>query len=351
MKKIHLPSRTVTSESSVYIIAEMSASHAGSLGRALEIVHAAKECGADCIKIQTYTADTLTLNCQSGDFLIHGGLWDGYSYYDLYRQAMTPWEWQGRIKEEAEKVGLDFFSTPFDKTAVDFLEELGVGFYKIAAFEMVDIPLIRYVASKGKPIIMSTGMGTVEEIDEAVAAVRGEGNKQLALLKCSSVYPAQPKDMNLITIPDLMKRFDVVAGLSDHTFGSVSAVLGVALGARIIEKHICMDRKIPNNPDAGFSMEPDEFKQMVNDIRIAELAIGTQPYVYSQTEIDSRSSRRSLYISSDMKKGDIFTSDNVRSVRPGFGLHTRYYEEIIGKRVTQDAKMGTPLVWELVERV
>lgn len=349
MKELRLPRRTITSDSQVYIIAEMSASHAGSLQRALEIVHAAKECGADCIKIQTYTADTLTLNCRSGDFLIKGGLWDGYCYHDLYQEAMTPWEWQGRIREEAEKIGLDFFSTPFDKTAVDFLEELGVEFYKIAAYEMVDIPLIRYVASRGKPIIMSTGMGTADEIAEAVSAVRGEGNEQLALLKCSSLYPAEPKHMNLITIPDLMNRFDVVAGLSDHTFGSVSAVLGVALGARIIEKHICLDRKIPNNPDSGFSMEPEEFKQMVADVRNAELAIGKQPYTYAQSELDSRSSRRSLYISADMKKGDVFTEHNIRSVRPGLGLHTRYYEEVLGKRVVKDVTLGTPLSWELVE--
>lgn len=349
MKKLRLPKRTITPDSKVYIIAEMSASHAGSLQRALEIVHAAKECGADCIKIQTYTADTLTLNCRSGDFLIRGGLWDGYCYHDLYQEAMTPWDWQGQIQEEAKKVGLDFFSTPFDKTAVDFLEELGVEFYKIAAYEMVDIPLIRYVASRGKPIVISTGMSTVEEITEAVSVVRGEGNEQLALLKCSSVYPAEPKDMNLITIPDLMNRFDVITGLSDHTFGSTSAVLSVALGARIIEKHICLGREIPNNPDAGFSMEPEEFKEMVADVRNAESAIGKQPYTYAQSEIDSRNSRRSLYVSADMKKGDVFTERNVRSVRPGFGLHTRYYEEVLGKRAAKDVAFGTPLSWELVE--
>ena len=351
MKELQLPSRTITKDSSVYIIAEMSASHAGSLHYALELVHMAKECGADCIKTQTYTADTLTLNCRNKDFLIKGGLWDGYCYHDLYEKAMTPWEWQGKIMEEAKKVGIDFFSTPFDQTAVDFLEEIGVEFYKIAAFEMVDIPLIRYVASKRKPIIMSTGMATVEEIKEAVSTVYAERNEQLALLKCSSLYPAKLEDMNLITISDLKQRFGVITGLSDHTFGSVSAVLSVALGAKIIEKHICLDRNIPNNPDAGFSMEPEEFKQMVADIRNAETAIGTQPYTYAQTEIDSRNSRRSLYISLDMKKGDIFTPDNIRSVRPGFGLHTRYYEQILGKHIMQDAKMGTPLSWEMVDKI
>lgn len=349
MREIVLPSRTITKNSPAYIIAEMSASHCGSLDYAIELIHIAKECGADCIKIQTYTADTITLNCRTGDFQIHGGLWDGYCFYDLYQQANTPWEWHGRLKEEADKVGIDFFSTPFDRTAVDFLEEIGVRFYKIASFEMVDIPLIKYVASKGKPIIMSTGMATKEEVQEAVEAIRGEGNEQLALLKCSSVYPAVPENMNLITIKELSDSFDVISGLSDHSFGSYTAMASVVLGGRIIEKHICISRDLPNNPDAGFSMEPKEFKQMVDDVRMIQKAVGTEPFVYSERELSSRKNRRSLYVTNDLKKGDVFTEKNIRSVRPGRGLHTRYYESILGKKAKMDIPMGTPLSWDLVE--
>jgi len=350
MKQITLNKTTINPNSQVYIIAEMSACHGGLLSNALKIVQAAKEAGADCIKTQTYTPDTLTLDCFSPEFMAGGKLWEdlGYNTYRLYQESYTPWEWQERIQREAESLGLDFFSTPFDVTAVDFLEELNVKFYKIASYELVDIALIEYIASKGKPIIISTGMATIEEISEAVEAIRSQGNNQIALLKCSSLYPANPADMNLITIPDLSSRFDVIAGLSDHTFGSLSAIIGTSLGAKIIEKHLCLDRNIKSH-DAGFSMEPTEFKKMVQDVRETEKAIGVKPYTYTDSEIEGRKSRRSLYISADVKKGDTFTPDNIRSVRPGLGINTKYYNEILQKKAVCDALKGTPLQWDMVE--
>lgn len=253
-----------------YIIAEMSANHAGSKDRALEIIHATKESGADCIKIQTYTADTMTIDCDNEYFRIDKGTWAGENLYHLYEKAYTPWEWQADLKAEAKKIGLDFLSTPFDKTSVDFLEDLGVEFYKIASFELVDIPLLEYVASKGKPIIMSTGMSTLSQISEAVETIKQNGNPQLVLLRCASAYPAVTDEMNLKTIANMSELFHVPVGLSDHSMGSVGAVTAVALGAKIIEKHFCIDRSI-ENPDSSFSMEPDEFRQMVNDIRQLKL--------------------------------------------------------------------------------
>ena len=261
----------------VYIIAEMSANHAGDISRAKEIIHAAKEVGADCIKIQTYTPDTITIDCDLPYFHISDGTWNGENLYQLYKKAYTPWEWQKELLEEAKKTGIDFFSTPFDNTAVDFLEEIGIEFYKIASFELVDIPLIEYVASKGKPMIMSTGMATLAEIDEAVNAVRNQGNNNLALLRCASAYPAITDEMNLRTMQNMGETFGVPCGLSDHSMGSIGAVTAVALGASIIEKHFCIDRSI-ENPDSSFSMNPTEFKQMVCDIRQAEKAIGRVQY-------------------------------------------------------------------------
>ena len=253
----------------VYVIAEMSANHAGKLENALEIVRKAKQAGADCLKIQTYTADTLTLDCDNEFFRIHGGLWDGYKLYDLYKEAYTPWEWQPTIKAECDRVGIDFLSTPFDRTAADFLEKMECEAYKIASFELVDIPLIEYVASKGKPLIISCGMGSVEEIDDAVKACSGMGNEQIVLLKCCSEYPANWDDMHLANIPDMKKRFGVPVGLSDHSMGSLAAVVGVSLGACVVEKHVCLSRKV-KNPDSEFSMEMDEFAQMVKDVRAAK---------------------------------------------------------------------------------
>lgn len=331
-----------------YIIAEMSANHAGSIERAKEIIHATKEAGADCIKIQTYTADTITLDCHNEFFNIDNGTWEGENLHDLYQKAYTPWEWQGELKEEADKIGIDFFSTPFDSTAVDFLESLNMDFYKIASFEAIDIPLIKKTASTGKPIIMSVGMATIDEIDEAVEAVRSTGNKNLAILKCSSVYPAIPDNMNLKTIGDIKERYNIPVGLSDHSMGHVAAVTAVALGANIIEKHFCISRAI-ENPDSSFSMEPHEFKAMVDDIRLAEKAMGKVSYELSEKEKNSRALRKSIFVSSDIKKGDILTPDNIRVVRPGVGLMPKYYDEVLGKTATIDIPFGTPLAWEHIK--
>lgn len=337
-------------EQGTYIIAEMSANHAGSIENAKEIIHAAKEAGADCIKIQTYTPDTLTIDCDNEYFQIVKGTWNGENLYQLYQKAYTPWEWQAELKQEAQKIGLDFFSTPFDKTAVDFLEEIGIEFYKIASFEMVDIPLIEYVASKGKPIIMSTGMGTLAEINDAVEAVRRQGNNQLCLLRCASAYPAITDDMNLKTMQNMGETFGVPVGLSDHSMGSVGAVTAVALGAKIIEKHFCLDRSI-ENPDSSFSMNPAEFKQMVADIRQAEKAIGGIKYGPSKQEETNVIFRRSIFCVKDIKKGERLTEENVRVIRPGYGLAPKFYPEILGQVALRDIERGTPLTLGMIGEV
>lgn len=330
-----------------YIIAEMSANHAGDIERAKEIIHAAKEAGADCIKIQTYTPDTITIDCDLPYFHISDGTWSGENLYQLYQKAFTPWEWQRELKEEADKLQIDFFSSPFDNTAVDFLEEIGVEFYKIASFELVDIPLIEYVASKKKPIIMSTGMATLAEIDEAVAAVRGQGNDDLALLRCASAYPAITDEMNLRTMQNMKETFGVPVGLSDHSMGAVGAVTAVALGASIIEKHFCLDRAI-ENPDSSFSMSPSEFKQMVKDVRQAEMAIGCVKYGPTRQEMGNLQFRRSIFCVKDIKKGEKITKDNVRIIRPGYGLVPKYYNEIMGQKALQDIRRGTPLQFDMI---
>ena len=332
-----------------YIIAEMSANHAGSLTNALELVNAAKESGADCIKIQTYTPDTMTLNSRKGPFMLESGTWSGYNLYDLYGEAYTPWDWQPRIKEEAEKNGLDFLSTPFDFSAVDFLEEMNVMAYKIASFELVDIPLIRYTAQKGKPMIVSTGMGTIDEIQEAVDTVFAAENRQLTLLKCVSAYPAEPGDMNLLTIPDISQRFGVSAGLSDHSLGSLAAIAAVTLGATMIEKHFCLSRDI-DNPDASFSMEPAEFASMVKDIRIVEQALGSPCYTISENEKPNAGLRRSIFVSADIKSGESFSTDNIRVVRPGDGLHPREYHGLLGRVADCDIPFATPLSWDMIKK-
>lgn len=336
-----------TMKERTYIIAEMSANHAGSIENAKEIIHAAKEAGADCIKIQTYTPDTITIDCDNEYFQISKGTWNGENLYQLYRKAYTPWEWQQELKEEAKKVGLDFFSTPFDKTAVDFLEEIGVEFYKIASFELVDIPLIEYVASKGKPVIMSTGMGTLAEISEAVEAVRRQGNENLALLRCASAYPAITDAMNLRTMQNMAETFGVPVGLSDHSMGSVGAVTAVALGAKIIEKHFCLDRSI-ENPDSSFSMNPAEFKQMVADIRQAEKAVGSVAYGPTKQEESNIIFRRSVFCVKDIKKGERLTEENVRVIRPGYGLKPKFYPEILGQAALRDIDRGTPLRFDMI---
>ena len=325
----------------------MSANHAGSLQRAKDIIYAAKESGADCIKIQTYTPDTITMDCDNEYFQITSGTWKGENLYQLYGKACTPWEWQPELKKEAEKIGIDFLSTPFDRTAVDFLEDMGLDFYKIASFELVDIPLIEYVASKGKPMILSTGMASLEEIREAVESIRKMGNGQIALLRCASAYPAVTDGMNLRTMQDMGEVFDVPVGLSDHSQGSVGAVTAVALGAKVVEKHFCLSREI-ENPDASFSMEPQEFKQMASDVRQAEKAIGTVRYGASEQEKGNIAFRKSLFVVQDMKAGDILTPENLRSIRPGYGIKPKYYQSVLGKPVNQDIPKGTPLSMEVI---
>lgn len=347
MKNFKIGNRMIGENCPTYIIAEMSANHAGDINRAKEIIHAAKEAGADCIKIQTYTPDTLTIDCDNAYFHISDGTWNGENLYQLYQKAYTPWEWQKELFEEAKKAEIDFFSTPFDNTSVDFLEEIGIGFYKIASFELVDIPLIEYVASKGKPMILSTGMATLAEIDEAVEAVEKQGNHNFALLRCASAYPAITDEMNLRTMQNMGDTFGVPYGLSDHSMGSVGAVTAVALGASIIEKHFCMDRSI-ENPDSTFSMNPMEFKQMVHDIRQAERAIGSVKYGPSEQEKASQIFRRSIFCVKNIKKGEKLTSENVRIIRPGYGLSPKYYNDILGQIALTDIERGTPLKMEMV---
>lgn len=330
----------------VYFIAEMSANHGGKIENALEIVRKAAKAGADCVKIQTYTADTITIDCKNDYFKIKGGLWDGYYLHDLYNDAYTPWEWQARIKEECEKCGVDFLSTPFDNTAVDFLERIGCEAYKIASFELVDIPLIEYAASKGKPMIISTGMGSVEEIQDAVDACRRMGNNQIILLKCTSEYPAVWKDMHLKNIPDMQERFSVPVGLSDHSAGSLGAVVGTTLGACVIEKHI----KMPSveSADSDFSMTIEEFAQMVKDVNDAKAIAQGPDYSLTDGEKASLKFRRSLFAVKDIKSGEAFTAENVRSIRPSSGISCKHYNDIIGKKAKADIPFGTPLDFEMI---
>lgn len=349
ISQIQIGHRPVGDGCPTYMIAEMSGNHAGSLARAKEIIHAAKESGADCIKIQTYTPDTLTIDCSNKYFQVENGTWEGENLYSLYGKACTPWEWQGALKEEADKVGIDFLSTPFDRTSVDFLEELGLGFYKIASFEMVDLPLIEYVASKGKPIIMSTGLGTVEEIREAVEAVYATGNRQLALLKCSSIYPADPADMHLSTIRDMKRRFKLPIGLSDHSLGSMSAVTAVALGATIIEKHFCISREI-ENPDASFSMTPAEYRAMVDEIRAVEKAIDVPTYGVGPKEESSMVFRRSVFCVKDIAEGEALTKENIRVIRPGYGIKPKYYKDVLGLPAAAELKRGMPVTFDVLKK-
>ena len=327
----------------VYIIAELSANHGHKLENALASVHAAKAAGADAIKIQTYTADTITLDCDAEDFQVKSGtMWDGVTLHQLYQQAYTPWEWHNAIFDEAKKVGIDCFSTPFDKSAVDFLEELGNPIYKIASFEITDIPLIEYVASKHKPIIISTGIATEQDIEEAIAACHRMGNEDITMLKCTSAYPAPIEAANLRTMLDMRERFSVNVGLSDHTMGSDVALAAVALGATMVEKHFIMDRAI-GGPDAAFSMQQDEFAAMVQSIRNVEKALGEVVYPTDPSKIKGREFSRSLYVAEDMKAGYIITELNVRSVRPGYSLAPKYLPKILGKQIKSDKKKGERL--------
>lgn len=325
-----------------YIIAEMSANHGGKIENAFRIIEEAAKAGADCVKIQTYTADTLTINCTDDPYIIKGGLWDGYNYYQLYKEAYTPWEWQKALKEKCEEVGVDFLSTPFDVTAVDFLEELGVEFYKIASFELVDIPLIEYVASKGKTIVMSCGMGSIEEIEEALAACKRQKNENIVLLKCCSQYPAQYEDMNISVIPDMKERFKKPVGLSDHSFGSLAPVVAVAMGAQVIEKHVCLNKEI-ESADTGFSMTMVEFADMVKDVRNASIIKGKPTYELTEHEKNGLGGRRSLVAVKQIKKGEIFTKENVRSIRPAIGIKPKYYKELLGKEAKKAYRFGEPI--------
>ncbi len=324
-----------------YIIAEVSANHNGKIEDAKKIIELAKEAGADCVKVQTYTADTITMNCHNDYFLLKEGTWKGKNLHDLYTDASMPWEWQGELKQYADQIGIDFFSTPFDATAVDFLESIQVEFYKIASFEIIDIPLIEKVAKTGKPIILSVGMASLGEIEEAVATIRKYGN-EFALLKCSSAYPAVPENMNLRTIPNMKELFGVPVGLSDHSMGSVSAIVAVSLGANLIEKHICISRTI-EGPDSSFSMEPEEFKQMVADVRVAEKALGKISYQVTEHEKSNYMSRKSIFVTSDIKKGEIINSSNIRVIRPGYGMEPKHYDTVLGQVALRDLKRGTPL--------
>lgn len=337
------------SNDEVYIIAEMSANHGGSIENALEIVREAAKAGADCVKIQTYTADSLTIDCDNEYFQIHGGLWDGYKLYDLYQDAGTPYEWQAGIKEECEKCGVDFLSTPFDNSAVDFLEDMGVEAYKIASFELVDIPLIEYTASKGKPMIISTGMSNVGEIQDAVDACYQVGNKQIVLLKCCSEYPALWEDMHLGNIPDMRRRFKVPVGLSDHSMGSLGAVVGVALGACVVEKHIRLQGV--DSADGQFSMEVSDFAKMVSDVRNAKITARGPDYSLTKGERDSTVFRRSLFAVRDIKEGEAFTEKNVRSIRPGYGIAPKYLKSLIGKRSPKNIWFGDSITEEVYETV
>ena len=332
----------------VFIIAELSANHNGSLQVALDTITAMKESGADAIKLQTYTPDTITLDCDNELFTIsQGTLWDKRKFYDLYAEAMTPWEWHEELFNHAKNLGMIAFSSPFDPTAVDFLENLNVPAYKIASFEITDIPLIEYTASKGKPIIISTGIATLEDISEALEACHRAGNHNITLLKCTSAYPADLGEMNLLTIPDMIKRFGVTIGLSDHTMSPSAPIAAVALGARVIEKHFILKRDM-GGADSEFSLEPHEFKAMVDAVRDTEKLLGTVTYDLSPKSLKSREFSRSLFVAEDAKAGDIITLKNVRSVRPGFGIAPKYLDKILGKTFVSDTKKGTPMSWELI---
>lgn len=346
--KIKIGSSIISRQSPTYIVAEMSGNHNGDIGRAKEIIKSAKDIGADAIKIQTYTADTITFNSDEECFRATGKFWKGRTLYDLYQEAYTPWEWQEELKNYAQEIGIDFFSSPFDLTAVDFLENVGVCAYKIASYEINDIPLIRKVAKTGKPIIISTGIAKLEDIELAVATCKEENNEDVILLKCLSAYPAPYEDMNLRVIPNIADTFNCLVGLSDHSLGNETAIASVALGACVIEKHLTLKRS-DGGVDSGFSMEVDEFAKMIEQIRNVEKALGKVTYELTSKQIEQRKSSRSLFVVKDIKEGDIFTAENVRSIRPGIGMHTKYYEDVLGKKARRTLKAGVPLDWSMID--
>ena len=342
---IAIDDRAIGSGHPPYVIADMSANHNGSIERAFKIIEAAKQAGADAIKLQTYRPDTITLNCDSEDFRIHGGLWDGRTLYDLYQEAHMPWEWHAPLFAHARQHGITIFSSPFDNTAVDLLEDLNAPAYKIASFEAIDIALIKYVASTGKPMIISTGMADAEEIQEAIDAARAGGCKELAILHCVSSYPAPAEDYNLRTIPDMIQRFGLVTGLSDHTLDNTTAITSLAMGASIIEKHFPLDRS-GDGPDDSFSLEPAELTALCRDSKTAWVALGYVDYGRKSSEQGNVKFRRSLYFVKDLKAGDVITADAVRSVRPGFGVAPKFMDVVLGRFLKTDVKQSTPVKWE-----
>jgi pseudaminic acid synthase len=345
---ITISGRRISIDEPPYIIAEMSANHNGSIENAFKIIEAAKQSGADAVKLQTYRPDTITLNCDSEDFRIHGGLWDGRTLYELYEEAHMPWEWHAPLFAHARKQGITIFSSPFDNTAVDLLEDLNSPAYKIASFEAVDLPLIKYVASTGKPMIISTGMADSEEIQEAIEAAREGGCNELAILHCVSGYPAPVEDYNLRTIPDLIQRFELVTGLSDHTLDNTTAITSVAMGASIIEKHFTLNHE-GGGPDDSFSLEPPELIALCRDAKTAWKALGNVDYRRKASEIANVKFRRSLYFIKNLAVGEVITTKHIKSIRPGFGLSPKYYYMIIGRKTTTSIKAGQPVAWDLIE--
>lgn len=348
-KEFFIGQKRIAADAPAFIVAELSANHNQDFNRAVEIVHAAREAGADAIKLQTYTADTITIDCDDECFQINEGtIWDGTTLYKLYQEAYTPWEWQPKLMEIANNLGMECFSSPFDLTSVDFLEEMKVPAYKIASYEINDIPMIRKIARLHKPMIFATGIAYPEDIARALSVCKEEGNEDVILLKCVSSYPTPYEAVNLRVIPTLAKTYDCLSGISDHTMGSIVSAGAIPLGARMVEKHLTL-RRADGGPDSAFSMEPEEFAKMVQDIRILEKALGSSEYVLTDTQKLEHEGSRSLFVVKDIKEGELLTPENIRSIRPGNGLHTMYYEEVLGKRARHDLKKGTPLAWELID--
>ena len=345
---IDISGRRISADTSPYIVAELSANHGGNVAQALALIDAAKACGVDAVKLQTYTPDTITLASDQPEFRIEGGPWDGRTLYELYEEAHTPWEWHQELFARARRLGLTIFSSPFDTTAIDFLEDLGCPAYKIASFEAVDLPLIRYAATTGKPLIISTGMADAEEISEVVDAALGSGCRALSLLHCVSGYPAPPDDYNLVTIRDLRERYRVPIGLSDHTLGNASAIASIALGASLVEKHFILDRSA-KGPDSGFSLEPSELAALATDCRTAWMALGKVDYGLKPSESANVKFRRSLYFVHRLNAGDVIGPNDIRSVRPGFGLPPKYLGAVVGRRVTRDIEPNTAVAWDMVD--
>lgn len=348
-KRIKIGSRYVGEGEKTFIVAEVSANHLQDFERAKAIIRAAKDAGADAVKLQTYTADTITLDCDNDYFQItQGTIWDGTTLHKLYQEAYTPWEWQPELMKYANELGMECFSSPFDHTAVDFMEQMDMPAYKIASFEINDIPLIRKIARLGKPMIFATGIAYLEDMERALRVCKEEGNEQVIMLKCTSAYPSPYESMNLKVIPHMAQIFDCITGLSDHSMGTAVAVASVALGAKMVEKHLTLSRA-DGGPDAAFSMEPEEFKKMVEEIRIVEKAVGKVTYELTEQQVRSREDGRSLFVVKDIKAGEELTPENIRSVRPAFGMHTMYYEEVLGRKAKVDIAKGTPLGWGLLE--